>query len=93
MVLIPPGASLSAEYNCFFCGKHYNLACDNLGHCFWIAVQEEQGIPMGPTEYRNKSEWRCCDDCAPLIEKKLGVFLDSMIKKKPKKVVVEDNRK
>lgn len=83
---------MSGEYNCFFCGKHYNLASDNLGHCFWIAVQEEQGIPIGPTEYRNKSEWRCCDNCAPLIEKKLGVALDKLVKKS-KKVVVEDNRK
>ena len=81
---------MSTEHNCFFCGKHYNR--NGEFHCFWVSFQEEQGIPMGYPELRNKSEWRCCDKCAPLIEKKLEVFLDKLVKKS-KKVVVEDNRK
>jgi len=84
---------MSSEYDCFFCGKHYNLASNNMGHCFWLLIQEEQGIPMGQTEYGNKSGWRCCNNCAPLIKKKLEIFLDSLVSRKPKKVIVEDNRK
>lgn len=56
---------MSTEYDCFFCGKHYNL--NGEFHCFWVAVQEEQGIPMGYPELHNKSEWRCCDNCAPKV--------------------------